>query len=129
MFRCRGYCRSAAALAALTFFAAPAPAQTAEDVVLPRYEVLPWKENWSVLRGVEDPDRFDVFRKALPHIGYGHGVHVCLGMHLARLEMSVALNRLFDRLPNLRLDPEGDDPHIRGQVFRSPTSLPVLFGD
>jgi cytochrome P450 len=74
-----------------------------------------------------DPDRFDVFRKALPHMGYGHGVHVCLGMHLARLEMSAALNLFFDRLPNLRLDPEGDDPHIRGQVFRSPTSLPVLF--
>ncbi len=75
-----------------------------------------------------DPDRFDIFRSARAHIGFGHGVHVCLGMHLARLEMRVALNLLFDRLPNLRLDPEGDDPHIRGQVFRSPTSLPVLFG-
>jgi len=32
-----------------------------------------------------------------------------------------------DRLPNVRLDPDGDDPHIRSQVFRSPTSLPVLF--
>jgi cytochrome P450 len=74
-----------------------------------------------------DPDRFDIFRSARPHIGFGYGVHVCLGMHLARLEMRVALNLLFDRLPNLRLDPEGDDPHIRGQVFRSPTSLPVLF--
>jgi len=30
-------------------------------------------------------------------------------------------------LPNLRMDPDGGDPHIRGQVFRSPTSLPVLF--
>ena len=38
-----------------------------------------------------------------------------------------ALNRLFDRLTNLRMDPDGDDPHIRGQVSRSPTSLPVLF--
>jgi cytochrome P450 len=75
-----------------------------------------------------DPDRFDIFRSARAHIGFGHGVHVCLGMHLARLEMRVALNLLFDRLPNLRLDPKGDDPHIRGQVFRSPTSLPVLFG-
>lgn len=74
-----------------------------------------------------DPDRFDIFRSARAHIGFGHGVHVCLGMHLARLEMRVALNLLFDRLPDLRLDPEGDDPHIRGQVFRSPTSLPVLF--
>jgi cytochrome P450 len=48
-------------------------------------------------------------------------------MHLARLEMRTAINLLLDRLPNLRLDPDGDDPHIRGMVFRSPTSLPVLF--
>jgi cytochrome P450 len=81
------------------------------------------EERWS------DPDRFDVFRAPKPHIGFGHGTHVCLGMHLARLEMRAALDLLFDRLPNLRLDPEGDDPHIRGQVFRSPTSLPVLFGE
>jgi cytochrome P450 len=74
-----------------------------------------------------DPDRFDIFRQPRAHIGFGHGVHVCLGMHLARLEMRVALNLLFDRLPNLRLDPDGNDPHIRGQVFRSPTSIPVLF--
>ena len=75
-----------------------------------------------------DPDRFDIFREANAHISFGLGVHVCLGTHLARLEMRVALNRLFDRLPDLRLDPAGDDPHIRGHVFRSPTSLPVLFG-
>ena len=81
------------------------------------------EQRWS------DPDRFDVFRPPKPHIGFGHGTHVCLGMHLARLEMRVALDLLFDRLPHLRLDPEGDDPHIRGQVFRSPTSLPVLFGE
>ncbi|MCV7260100.1 cytochrome P450 [Mycobacterium shimoidei] len=74
-----------------------------------------------------DPDRFDIFRSARAHIGFGYGVHVCLGMHLARLEMRVATNLLLDRLPNLRLDPDGDDPHIRGQIFRSPTSLPVLF--
>ena len=35
---------------------------------------------------------------------------------------------ILDRLPNLRLDPDGDDPHIHGERFRSPTSLPVLFG-
>jgi cytochrome P450 len=75
----------------------------------------------------EDPDRFDVFRPARPHIGFGFGTHVCLGMHLARLEMRVALELLFDRLPDLRLDPEAHDPHIRGGVFRSPTSLPARF--
>ena len=71
---------------------------------------------------------FDIFRAQKPNISWGNGVHLCLGMHLARLEMRVALELLLDRLPGLRLDPEGDDPHIRGQVFRSPTSLPVLFG-
>lgn len=75
-----------------------------------------------------EPDRFDVHREnPKPHISFGNGPHACLGSHLARMEMRVALNLLLDRLPNLRLDPDGDDPHIRGQVFRSPTSLPVLF--
>jgi hypothetical protein len=41
--------------------------------------------------------------------------------------MRTAANLLFDRLPNLRLDPGDSDPHIRGQVFRSPTTLPVRF--
>ena len=76
---------------------------------------------------VPEPDEFDIFRSdPKPHISFGSGPHICLGMHLARLEMRVALNALFDRLPGLRLDPVGD-PHIHGQVFRSPTSLPVLF--
>ena len=74
-----------------------------------------------------DPDRFDLFREVKPNIGWGHGVHVCLGMHLARLEMRVALNLLLDRLPNLRMDPAAEDPHIRGQAFRSPTAVPILF--
>lgn len=74
-----------------------------------------------------EPDSFDIFRSPKSHLGWGHGVHVCLGMHLARLEMRTAINLLLDRLPSLRLDPEGADPHIRGQVFRSPTSVPVLF--
>ncbi|MCV7151688.1 cytochrome P450 [Mycolicibacterium pyrenivorans] len=75
----------------------------------------------------EDPDKFDIFRPAKSNLGWGNGTHVCLGMHLARLEIRTAINLLLDRLPNLRLDPDADDPHIRGQVFRSPTALPVLF--
>ncbi|OBI79588.1 cytochrome P450 [Mycobacterium asiaticum] len=74
-----------------------------------------------------NPHDFDIFRQAKVPISWGYGVHVCLGMHLARLEMRTAINLLLDRLPNLRLDPDGDDPHIRGMVFRSPSSLPVLF--
>ena len=74
-----------------------------------------------------EPDRFDIFRDPKQHISFGHGPHMCLGMHLARMETRVAVDALLDRLPNLRLDPEGDDPHIHGQIFRSPTALPTLF--
>src|SRR5205085_7422497 len=74
-----------------------------------------------------DPDRFDIFRDARQHLSFGFGPHMCLGMHLARMETRVALNHLFDRLPNLRLDPAADDPHVHGLMFRSPRELPVLF--
>jgi cytochrome P450 len=78
----------------------------------------------------DHPDEFDIFRDPKQHISFGHGVHVCLGMHLARLETRVAISTLLDRLPNLRLDTERaarDDTHIHGEVFRSPTSLPVVW--
>ncbi len=52
---------------------------------------------------------------------------MCLGMHLARLETRALLSRVFDRLPDLALAPGDTDPHIRGDVFRSPTALPVTF--
>ncbi|WP_067682314.1 cytochrome P450 [Nocardia miyunensis] len=75
-----------------------------------------------------DPDDFDIFRTPRPHTSFGGGSHNCLGIHLARTEMRLALEKMLDELPNLRLDPDADDPHISGQVFRSPAALPVLFG-
>jgi cytochrome P450 len=75
-----------------------------------------------------EPDRFDIFRAIKPHAAFASGPHMCLGMHLARMETSVALNALFDRLPNLRLDPDAPDVHITGHAFRAPRSLPVIFG-
>ena len=75
----------------------------------------------------DDPEVFDIFRPALPHIAFAHGPHMCLGMHLARLETRVLVNRVLDRLPGLVLNPGDTAPHIRGQVFRSPTALPVTF--
>ena len=74
------------------------------------------------------PDEFDIFRDPKQHVAFGFGPHMCLGMHLARMETRVAMNVVLDRLPNLRLDPDGDDVHIHGDIFRSPNSLPVLFG-
>jgi cytochrome P450 len=73
------------------------------------------------------PDDFDVFRPPRPHLAFAFGPHRCLGMHLARMESRVVLEAVLDRLPNLRLDPEAKDPHISGQMFRSPLALPVLF--
>jgi cytochrome P450 len=75
----------------------------------------------------EHPERFDVFREPRAHMAFGYGSHRCLGMHLARLETTVLLETLFDRLPALRLDPTVDDVHITGQGFRSPRSLPVVW--
>jgi cytochrome P450 len=79
-------------------------------------------------RKYEHPDAFDVFRASRQSVGFGFGVHVCLGMHLARMETRVAINTLFDRLPDMRLAPEpGQDLHIKGMAFRSPIALPVAF--
>ena len=78
-------------------------------------------------RKYADPDRYDMFREQRQHVGFGFGVHVCLGMHLARMESRVAVNTLFDRLGPITLDPEAEPPHIEGLAFRSPLSLPVVF--
>jgi cytochrome P450 len=74
-----------------------------------------------------DPDRFDVHREnARHHVTFAHGPHVCVGMHLARLEALTAARRLFERLPALRLDPESPTAP-RGLVFRKPPRLDVLW--
>lgn len=75
-----------------------------------------------------DADVFDIHRERKPHIGFAHGPHMCLGMHLARMETSVALNAIFDRLPGLRFDPDAPDPYISGQIFRAPPRLDVVWG-
>ncbi len=74
-----------------------------------------------------DPHRFDVRRPdAKLHAAFAHGPHVCLGMHLARLEARIAIERTLARLPELRLDPAGDSAP-RGLVFRKPPSLRVQW--
>jgi cytochrome P450 len=79
----------------------------------------------------DDPETFDIFRAPRQHLSFGTGPHLCLGMHLARMETRIALNALFDRLPNLRLDHDAAqrvDAHIHGDsLFRSPTALPVVW--
>lgn len=75
-----------------------------------------------------DPDRFDISRKSTTrHMGFAYGAHVCIGQHLARLEMTRALNALLDRLPKLRLDPDMPPPQIRGINMRQPEHIHVRF--
>lgn len=74
-----------------------------------------------------DPESFDIFRERKPHIGFAHGAHVCLGMHLARLESMKIFTALFDELPGLRLDPDAPPPYVAGSMFRSPPRLDVIW--
>ena len=72
----------------------------------------------------EHPDRFDIERpNAKQHLAFAHGPHVCIGMHLARLEAQTAVHRTLERLPDLRLDPARPEPKPRGLVFRKPEAL------
>ncbi|GAA2354347.1 cytochrome P450 [Saccharopolyspora halophila] len=51
---------------------------------------------------LDDPERFDVTRPQSPHLGFGHGIHHCLGAPLARMEMRIAFPALLRRFPDLR---------------------------
>jgi len=75
----------------------------------------------------EDPEHWNLDRPDKRHLAFGWGRHLCLGMHLARLELRTGLSAILDRLPNLRLDPAATPPRIRGVAFRGPDALPVLF--
>ena len=63
----------------------------------------------------EDPDRFDITRKHVPHVAFGGGNHICIGAPLARIEAKQALVRLFERFPDLHL--AGDEPTWRALPF------------
>jgi cytochrome P450 len=76
----------------------------------------------------DDPEKFDIFRARKPHIGFAHGPHVCLGMHLARMETRAVITALLDRLPALRFDPTAEAPFISGMTFRAPPRLDVTWG-
>jgi len=77
-----------------------------------------------------DPDRFHPTRFDRPgtrgHLAFAHGPHVCLGVHLARLEARAALDVLLRRLPTVALDPSRL-PRIQGLVFRKPPTLYAVW--
>lgn len=72
-----------------------------------------------------DSDRMDLTRNPNPHIGFGAGIHFCLGAPLARLEMSISLPELFKRFPQLELT----DTPVRRPTFslRGYESVPAVI--
>ncbi len=75
----------------------------------------------------ENPDEFDPGRPVQSHFGFGGGHHICLGMHVARAEITCVLDALLDRLPNLRLDPDAPPAKVTGMYERGPTAVPVVW--
>ncbi|MDH4385085.1 MAG: cytochrome P450 [Caulobacter sp.] len=65
----------------------------------------------------DEPHRFDVSRKRRPHVAFGGGAHICIGAPLARLEAQVALVRLFERFPGLKLAHPDQAPEWRTLPF------------
>jgi cytochrome P450 len=73
-----------------------------------------------------DPDRFDIHRtNALHHDAFSRGAHHCIGTNVANLEARLAVQRLFERIPTLRLDPERPCAPS-GFGFRSPRRLDLV---
>ena len=70
----------------------------------------------------ENPDKLDLERPNLEHIGFSQGVHYCYGAPLARLEMQVAISEFARRVVNPRLV-EDPPPYRRSQIFRGPKHL------
>lgn len=73
------------------------------------------------------PDEFDISRGSRGHSTFGLGPHMCIGQHLARLEINKALNALLDRLPRLRIDESMPRPEASGLMQRGPDAIHVRF--
>ncbi|MGH3827004.1 MAG: cytochrome P450, partial [Pseudonocardiaceae bacterium] len=75
-----------------------------------------------------DPDQLDLRRAPNPHLSFGRGAHNCVGIHLARVGLTVALTALLNRFPRLRLAvPEHELPWEDDSPSKSPISLPVRW--
>jgi cytochrome P450 len=77
-------------------------------------------------RQFSDPDRFDIDRDSSGHLGFGLGMHFCLGASLARLEARIALEELLLRVPEYRVDRDGTR-RVHAASVRGFETLPIEF--
>ena len=135
--------RMPAAVEELIRFSAPVPHATfrvtTEPIDLEGVEI-PAGEQVLICLGAanHDPDVYDdaavldISREPRPHLGFGHGIHFCLGAPLARMEARIAFTALFGRFPNLSVAVDRRDlrwTHGDGLVLRGLDELPVRLGE
>jgi cholest-4-en-3-one 26-monooxygenase len=72
-----------------------------------------------------DPRRMDLTRKPNPHLSFGRGAHLCIGKHIAELEIKVVLEELLRRTSDIR--PAGEISYVKGHLTRGVYSLPVTL--
>ncbi len=75
----------------------------------------------------DDPETFDIERSPNDHVAFGFGAHLCLGHRLARAEISIMVDRVLDRLPDLRLEGEDVQPLRKSNFIVGFETLPVVF--
>lgn len=73
------------------------------------------------------PDTLDITRRPCPHLSFGQGIHYCLGAPLARLEGTITLRMLVERLPELRLGDPQQIEWLHDRMFRGLRRLPIRF--
>ncbi|MFE2023327.1 cytochrome P450 [Streptomyces sp. NPDC059499] len=75
-----------------------------------------------------EPEKLDITRGSRKHLGFGHGVHHCIGADLARLELEIVWSKLFQRIPTLQLaKPFLEIPRKEGAVIYGLWELPVTW--
>lgn len=75
-------------------------------------------------RKFNNPDQFDVTRQQRDHVGFGHGIHMCVGMHLARLEMEALLTAMVARVATIEV---GEPTIALNNTIYAFATLPVAF--
>jgi cytochrome P450 family 142 subfamily A polypeptide 1 len=74
-----------------------------------------------------DPETFDIRRQPNDHVAFGFGAHLCLGHRLARAEVLGMVDRILDRLPDLRLADSQKSPLRQSNFIVGYETLPVTF--